>query len=723
MQTGRQVSDDNLDQGANAETGPDGGLTLNDLVKMLMRHKWFILICLVVCGTVAYLYGRSATPIYEATATIRIDPSRASSLGLQELISGSGGGGGEDTQTEIAIMKSDTVAINTLDSLTPEDFKLFSGAEKSQLAIPANAAALTPAQEGLLAHLKGSVTAHSVEGTQIVAISCRDPHPQLAATIVNHVIAAYLRQSFDSRYGSVAQVSEWLSAEMNTLKTRASDAQKRLADFQEKNNILGTDTENNTTIDRLRLLNSRLATAQAQRIVREAQMRTAMAAQPAMLAAMFPTPQLTALNSEESQLDAQYAQLSSKFGPNYPPLQEIKKQQARLDADLAAAVEKTRDRARQEYQASVTQEGMLQSAYDAQTQQAYALNRQQAEYAVLLAEGSSSRDLYDTLQYKLQEAGVSAGLDGVNTMLVDTARAPLAPVEPKRTQILGFGIALGLFAGIGSAFLREALSDKVQSVDQLERAVGYHSLASIPHMVPRGEDAAGTGAAAEGSRQALLVTARDPLSREAEAYRTLRNSMLLSSIDNPAKTVLVTSTLPSEGKSITAANYSVVLAQNGSRVLIIDADLRRPTLHKAFGVENTIGLSNMILGEVTERPTRLPVPELPNLHLLTAGKKVPLPSEALGSARFYDLLLSLEKDYDYIIVDSAPLLIVSDSLPLANWVDALVLVTRYNQTPLSALRRIRDVLARTNANVAGFIINDVSGLGAEYGGYGYAYYN
>jgi capsular exopolysaccharide synthesis family protein len=199
--------------------------------------------------------------------------------------------------------------------------------------------------------------------------------------------------------------------------------------------------------------------------------------------------------------------------------------------------------------------------------------------------------------------------------------------------------------------------------------------------------------------------------------------MLLSSIDNPAKTVLVTSTLPSEGKSLTAANYAVVLAQNGSRVLVIDADLRRPTLHKTFGVENTTGLSNMILGELTERPTRTPVPELPNLQLLTAGKKVPLPSEALGSSRFYALLQSLEKDYDYVIIDSAPLLIVSDSLPLANWVDALVLVTRYNQTPVSALRRIRDVLNRTNANVAGFIINDVSGLGAEYGGYGYAYYN
>jgi capsular exopolysaccharide synthesis family protein len=353
-------------------------------------------------------------------------------------------------------------------------------------------------------------------------------------------------------------------------------------------------------------------------------------------------------------------------------------------------------------------------------QKAYALNRQQADYAILVAEGTSSRKLYDTLQSKLQGAGVDAGLNGIDTTLVDSARAPLVPIAPKKTQIVGFGIALGLFAGVGSAFLREALSDKVQGVDQVERIIGYHNLATIPHLSSASADGSRGGAQ---SRNALLVTHRDPLSREAEAYRTLRNSMLLSSIDDPAKTVLITSTLPSEGKSLTSSNYAVALAQNGARVLLIDADLRRPTLHKVFGLDNTTGLSNLILGEDVGRPMRTPIPELPGLSLLTAGKKVPLPSEALGSTRFYSLLKGWEQEYDHVLIDSAPLLIVSDSLPLASWVDALILVSRYNATPLSALRRIRDILNRTNANVAGFIINDVSGVGAEYGGYGYAYYN
>jgi capsular exopolysaccharide synthesis family protein len=219
----------------------------------------------------------------------------------------------------------------------------------------------------------------------------------------------------------------------------------------------------------------------------------------------------------------------------------------------------------------------------------------------------------------------------------------------------------------------------------------------------------------------MLVSYNEPLSRGAEAYRSLRNAVLLASIDRPYKTMLVTSTLPGEGKSNTASNYAVVLAQRGARVLVIDADLRRPTLHKGFNIANGTGLSNLILSEVTSEPFAQPLPELQNLQVITAGKKVPLPSEALSSARFYSLLKKWESDFDFVVIDSAPLLVVSDSLPLASWVDTIILVTRYNVTPIRALKRTQAILNRTNANVAGVVLNDVSDVGAKYGGYDYGY--
>jgi capsular exopolysaccharide synthesis family protein len=453
-------------------------------------------------------------------------------------------------------------------------------------------------------------------------------------------------------------------------------------------------------------------------------MRSVENGNPAVLAALFPTANLTALQAQQGSLYNQYVQLSTKFGANYPPLIQTKVQMQKTDAELERQVATVKSRLKQEYDTAVAVEDMLQRQYDEQTDKAFALNRKAAEFAVLMAEGASSRELYNTLQYKLQQAGVDAGLNSVNTMLVDTARAPLIPIEPKKIVILSFGLVLGLFTGVGSVFLREATSDRLQGGEQVERTLGYHLLAVIPHLTLT-QDAPRRSDKNTSDTPPALVAFRNPLSVDAEAFRTLRNSVLLSSIDMPIKTLLVSSTIPKEGKTSTAANFAIVLAQKGARVLVVDADLRRPTLHLQFGVENTDGLSNLILGEDLAEPFVSPLLDLDNLFILTAGKKIPLPSEALGSTKFYSLLQQWERDFDYVIVDSAPLLTVSDSLPLASWVDAVILVARYNMTPMNLLKRVRDILRHSNANVAGVVINDMSAIGTQYygGGYDSGYYN
>jgi succinoglycan biosynthesis transport protein ExoP len=738
VQTTQPDTEGKLDQRSLAEADSASALSLGDIAQMLGRHKWFILVCIVIGTVVAVVYVKSVTPIYEATASIRIDPGRIGSLGLADL-TGTQADSAEMIATEMAIIKSDAVAIDTMHSLSDEEFRQYAGPNAKQLAIPIGATSLSPAQEEMLSHFKSQINVLQVPSTQLVTISFRNPNPQVAALLANRLIEAYLRQTFDSRYGSVTQVTKWLSSEMDSLRERASEAQKKLADFQEKNNILmlgggssGSSKDGggesptpsaSTVTDRLSQLNNRLTLAQGDRIVKEAQMRAAENGNTAVLAAMFPSSNLTALQSQQGVLYSQYVQLSTKFGQNYPPLAEVKTQMQKTDAELERQSSIVKNRLKQEYDTAVAIQNSLQQQYDEQTDKAYALNRKAAEFAVLYAEGSSSRELYNTLQYKLQQAGVDAGLQSVNTMRVDTARAPLIPVEPKKLVILSFGLVLGLFAGVGSAFLREALSDKLQSVDQIERALGYQLLAIIPHIsIAQKTEDKGDASAFDASQ--MLVAYNSPLSVNAEAFRNLRNALLLSSIDRPAKMLLVSSTIPGEGKSSTTANYGIVLAQKGARVLLVDADLRRPALHSKFGVENKRGLSNLILGDDTAEPFTNPLPDLDNLFLLTAGKKVALPSEALGSNKFYSLLQQWEQEFDYIIVDSAPLLIVSDSLPLASWADALILVTRYNMTPLGALKRIRDVLRHTNAQVAGVVINDMAVTQTGYyGGYGSGYYN
>lgn len=707
-------------------------LSIADVIRMLRRHILFIMASVIVCTLVGLVYIHRAVPIYEATASIRIDPSRASSLGFADLASGASESF-ESSATEIAVLRSDAVAIDTLNSLSDQEFFEYAGQNKSSLGIKPGSTVLTPAQEGLLGKFRGSLSAKQAEGTQIVLVTFRDSNPRTAALFANRTITAYLRQTFDSRYASVAQVSQWLSTELDSLRQRSERAQRDLAAFQEKNDILVTDSGtssptsqmSNTITDRLRLLNGNLTAAEADRIVKEAQMRAAMTGSPAVLNAMFPSTELAGLQTEQGKLQGQIAELSSKFGPRYPPLAQLQADLAKISAQVDSSTATVRNRLKQQYDAAVVTEGMLRQQYDEQTQRAYAVNRSQADFAVLRAEVNATRELYNTLQVKLQQAGVNAGLSAVNTMLLDTARAPLFPVEPKKQVILGFAVLLGLFLGVGISFLLEASSDKVQSIEHLEQAIKVPLLAMIPHF--KSVSVTGTGKQTTGATDVppTLVTYNTPTSRDAEAFRSLRSSVLLSTLDVPLKTILVVSSLPGEGKSLTASNLSVALAQAGSRVLLIDADLRRPALPLAFGLPMDLpGLTNLLLGDTADPHLLQPLPELPNLTVLPAGRRVALPAEVLGSEKFKAKVKVWEGDFDYVVVDTAPLFVVSDSVPLSSWFDGVLLVVRYNVTPMKALHRVYRTLRMGQANILGLVLNDLPPSAAEHGYYGYgkAYY-
>jgi polysaccharide biosynthesis transport protein len=710
-----------------AESEGSEGVSIGDIFRALLKNKWLILACTLICLCVSAVYVTIAKPVYEANATLRIDPGRAGSLGLNDLLSMVGSAGsGEELQTEMSIIKSDQVAMATLQSLPPEQFRAFAGFDKGNMSFdPANRQ-LSRQQENLLAGFEKSLTTKQVEGTQLIGIHFRSGNPEIASTIINHVIDAYTRGNFNSRYDSVDQVKVWLSKQMDELKLRASLAQQKLAQFQEQHNLVGTDPSNNTTIDRLKAFNERLTQAEGDRIVKEAQMRAAASGNPAVLASLLPDPKLQSLQQEEGTLYAQYVQLSAKFGPGYPPLEDVKKQLAKVELELGQDVSVVSDRLKEDFDASQRAEGMLRGQYENETAKAYALNRTQADYAVLLGEATSSRDLFDTLQYKLQQASVDAGLNSVNTMIVDRARAPIDPIEPKKGLILVFGLVLGLAVGVGAALLRESLSDHVQTLAEIERGTGLAGLATVPHVANAFTPAVADGDAAGKDGRRTLITFAEPRSRGAEAYRSLRNSVLLSSIDHPAKLVLITSSLPGEGKSSTAANYAIVLAQKGTRVLLVDADLRRPTLHLFFGLDNKVGLSDAILGAGSAVTVEMPIPELPDLHFLPAGEKVSLPSEALGSSKFQKMLHEWVQQYDIVLLDSAPILSVSDTVPAASWADSIILVVRAGVTPLKALQRTKSILKRAHVRISGVLLNDFSERTGEYGYYGKyddGYYN
>jgi len=689
-----------------------------DLFRAIANGKWFILICTVICAGASVAYISVTKPLYEATGTVRIDPSRSGSLGLTDALMG---GANNVIPTEIGILTSDQVALTTLETLSPEQFQRFAGFPKSQMVFSVEGpqhqpVQLTPVQIGVINQFKLAIQAKQVEGTQLVGISFRNHDPELAALVLNRAVDAYMRINFQSKYNSVAQVHDWLASQMDDLKKRASNAQNKIAQFQQNNNIVGTDPANNTEIDRLKDLNAQLTKAEGDRILKEAAWRAAKSGDPSVLASLVPDTNLQSLQGTEASLYAQYIQLSTKFGENYPPLAEVQTQLAEVRKKINNDVKVITSHLNEDFNASKQAENMLRSTYEQELSRAYALNRKQADYAVLLAEGQSSRDLYDLLEFKLQQATVNAGLDSINTIIVDRARTPLIPVAPKKTLILASGLILGFAVGIGAALLKEAVGGEVQTISQLESNTGLAILTTVPHIEGLKTDTP--------ARAQRLVTLSEPRSRFAEAYRTLRNSIMLSSIDQPPRLILITSSLPSEGKTLTSANYAVALAQKSVRVLLIDADLRRPRLHTGFSVSNVNGLNDWLIDRAGPESIVTPIPELSNLHFIPAGKGATFPSEVLSSTKLQALLEQWKSEYDTVLVDSAPILAVSDSLPLARLADATVLVARAGVTPLKALKRTRSILVRAHARILGVVLND-SSVGQDTGYYGknsYGYY-
>src|SRR6185437_12447749 len=505
------------------------------------------------------------------------------------------------------------------------------------------------------------------------------------------------------------QVSDWLSKQMDDLRQRATQAQDNLAVFQKKHNILGTDENNNITMEKLHELNEQLTAAEADRIVKEARYKLAATGNPELIGSIVPNTTLQVLRTQEADLKAQYAQLTTKFGDGYPKVREVKAQLDKLEHDIDSEVANVGKRIEDEYVAARRTEGMLRDKFNGQKQQAFLLGDSAAQFALLKHEAETSRDLYDTLQLKLKEAGITAGLDSTNVTVVDRAQMPGKPIEPNIPLDLALGFLGGLVGGVSLAFVLESIDDSITTTEDVEGIAALPALTSIP-VVQNGAGRHVRGAlvgAAAGDGQEL-ITIKKPKSSAAEAYRTLRSSVLLSSMEDPPKLIVVTSAFPQEGKTTTTSNFAVALAQRGGRVLLIDADMRRSSLYRRFGMEQGSGLSNVLMGADPAELITTPVANLPELHVLPAGPIPQEPAELLSSPRMRQLLRKWSNEYDHVVIDTPPVFPVTDALVLASQADAVLLVVRAGVTRKKALLRMRDVLQRANANIVGVALNGVN---------------
>ena len=711
-------------------------VTLLEVWRLLSKQRFVILAVTILSVAGAAWHAFRTKPLYESVGRIEIQPQQTPNIGIQQVIEQSQAGAESNAlQTQVRILQSDTVLFQTGQSLNLLDSVRAATATNKNEKKPASLAEVTPSERrAVIGFIRSRLKVSVLNGTNIVEIHYQDGDPRNAAAVVNRIVETYSDDDLRSRYDRTTHVSDWLQRQLENLQSEAKDAQQQLADYQKAHNIVGTDENSNLTVQTLSQLSSSVDSAEADRIMKESRLRDFDSMSPDLVSLMGDNPSLAALRSQLETLESQQAQLSTRLGPKHPKIIELQTQINNVQAQIDSEVDLARKQVRDEYEGALNAEQSLRKRLGAQEDAAYKLNEGVAQYAILRNQAELTRDLYDTLQMRLKEATVMAGLSATKITVVDVAQVPDLPVGPRKALILSMGLFGGLLGGCVLAFLIESIDDRLQTSDEVESVAMLPSLAAIPHFrseaeLQRRRNGRRTieGDFNTSGLSPQLVAVRDHKSTSAEAYRNLRSALLLSSIDNPPRTIVITSAFPGEGKTTTAINIAIVLAQRGERVLLIDADLRLGKLARVFGLVGlNTGLSTVLAQPGIYREFPVPLPELPSLHVLPTGPRPPNPAEMLSSARMGEQLRKWSQEYDRIVLDTSPLLAVSDTQSMAVFADAVVLVTRAGMTRKRALLRARDMLLRINAPIAGVVVNDVDQrlenfYTYHYGAYGYRY--
>jgi capsular exopolysaccharide synthesis family protein len=705
----------------------DDQISIVQFWRVLQKRRWLVAITLGVVVVLITLISLLLPKRYDASARLLLDLEGTDDLGLEQVVMPIGLDLNTKLETQIRIVQSDTISNSVIKQIGLHHNRDFAGKYVARAGLDFDNLDLNSRAKLSKAFHK-ALNVQLIPKTQIVEVHFRSKDPQLAAQVTNAVANTYIEHNFQTKYKATLQTSDWLTKQLDDLKKHAESAQETLTSYQKKTGILGTDETHNIILDKLEELNKELSAAEGDRIVKEAKYRIAMTENPELIANIAPESVLGALYKQRAEIRSEYAQLAAKYGAAYPRVVQLQSELNELDSSITEEITKVGDVVRADYQASSKAEQMLRATFDKQKGEAYKLNEDAIQYAILRRDVESSRDLYDGLLKKLKEAGILAGLKSSNINIVDPASVPVEPVEPNIPLNMALGLMGGLLSGVALAFIVENVDNSIRTPQDIETYCSLPSLGVIPSVVLNGKNGHKLIPDARHKQPILPVTVEQRNSGSAEAFRALRTSLLLSSPGAPPQVILVTSAMMQEGKSFTALNLAVVLAQTGQKVLLVDSDMRRPAIHKYLGLPMNRGLSACLAG--TEEPEQVvvPVDEITGLNVIPAGHMPPYPSEMLASDAMPQLVQRWRGQYRYIVIDTPPVMAVTDAVVCARAADVVVLIARSEKTGRQSLVRTRDILKKVRANIAGVVVNDLSFNSVEYrqyyGHYGseYSYY-
>jgi len=675
---------------------------LSEYLGILRRYRWRIAAFCAVVGAATLVISARLTPIYESTATVDIDRQTPSGVVGQEASRGDTNDADQFLATQIRMVQSDSV-------LRPVEQRFELRRKEGQRDVTSSARG--EASPVALKNLR--VT--RPPNTYLLLISYRSEDPQLAADASNSIEQSYLEHAYNIRIRSSASLATFMERQLEELKAKMERSGLALAGYERELNLINPEERTNIMASRLIQLNTDYTTAQGERLKKQAAFESV---EDGALEAALATPQGESLRKLAEHLNEtreRFAEVTSYYGANHP---EYRRAQAALNeaqAAFAATHKDVQQRVEVEFRESERREEMSKQAVAEAKAEFDRVNANSFEYQAVKREADGDKKLYEELVRKIKEASINAGFQSSSIRIADAARPELKPVFPN----IAFTVLLALFfAGIlavGAAILADMLDKTVRDPEQVARTLHTEVIGSLPLLKNRRGQATRPAHPSPGS------THQEPADTSGfhESIRTLRNSILLANFEQRYRSLLITSAAPSEGKTTTAVNLAVAHAEQGQRTLLIDGDLRRPSVHRNFNIPSVVGLSNVLLGELPWRAALVKVERIDGLEVLPAGPPSRRASDLVGRG-LVELLEEAAADYDLVVLDAPPLLGFAEPLQMATAVDGVIVVARAGFTTRKAVASVLATLHRLRAKVIGIVLNEVHrDLSDSYYYYGY----
>ena len=719
-------------------------IDLRDYLRVILKQRWIIIAFFAIVVIVVAIYVLTATPIYKATTRLVIEKENPNVVSIEEVMAVDASGT-DYYQTQYKIIESRTVAREVIKRLRLDQSEEFCPPPKDDFIsnlkntisdFKNSIISLLKTDEtskeketeeygrdsGLVSAFISRIEISPIRNSRLVDIGFEAKDPVLAFRIANTLASTYIDHNLEIKLVAAQGAMKWLNSRVYDERIKVEKAERALLQYKEENRIItdfSSDVEH-VSAQKLAQLNTQVVEAESKRVEAETRFKQAAAliGHSDMLDSVpevLNNELIRQIKSMEVNLYQRMSEFSKKYGKNHPQMVAIDSELKTLQKRKSQEVNRVINSLKNEYKVVLAKEESLKDALSKQKQELLDLNEKAIQYGVLRREVESAQHIYEMLIKRFKETSLSENMKAGNIRIIDKAEVPKTPVKPKKRLSIILAMIVGLFGGTGLAFFLEYLDNTIKTPDDLKQYLNIPDLGPVPLFAAENKGNPGKGRASD------LIALHSPKSTASESYRGIRTNILFSTAESVPQIILVSSSGLREGKTITTANIAITMAQAGSKIIILDCDMRRPEIHKLFGATRDRGMSNILVG-IDNIGEIIQSTKIPNLDVITSGPIPPNPSEMLGSKRMESLLVALRKKYDHILIDSPPATAVTDAVVLSKSADGVIIVIRTGDMARQIVKNGIGQFNNVGAHIIGAVLNGIDLSSSKYSYYYYQYY-